>query len=109
MQSELYPRLIQDVQLVINELGNVTVLWEELWLSTLQDLHTGMFDLAYMRPCLQYSFWVMYKILREGEIFSCQSYVICIRSYISVTNMQALITNELPRCMLGSDSSVFVH
>ncbi|OMO92217.1 hypothetical protein COLO4_17776 [Corchorus olitorius] len=36
---ELYPRLIQDVQLVINELGNVTVLWEELWLSTLQDLH----------------------------------------------------------------------
>jgi PI-3-kinase-related kinase SMG-1 len=42
MQSELYPRLIQDVQLVINELGNVTVLWEELWLSTLQDLHTGM-------------------------------------------------------------------
>ncbi|KAL4302693.1 hypothetical protein GQ457_10G022950 [Hibiscus cannabinus] len=36
---DLYPRLIQDVQLVINELGNVTVLWEELWLSTLQDLH----------------------------------------------------------------------
>ncbi|XVE94112.1 hypothetical protein REPUB_Repub01dG0253200 [Reevesia pubescens] len=36
---ELYPRLIQDVQLMINELGNVTVLWEELWLSTLQDLH----------------------------------------------------------------------
>ncbi|XP_050364402.1 uncharacterized protein LOC126783062 [Argentina anserina] len=40
--SELYPRLIQDVQLVINELGNVTVLWEELWLSTLQDLHTDV-------------------------------------------------------------------
>ncbi|KAE8698811.1 hypothetical protein F3Y22_tig00110597pilonHSYRG00890 [Hibiscus syriacus] len=38
---DLYPRLIQDVQLVINELGNVTVLWEELWLSTLQDLHMG--------------------------------------------------------------------
>ncbi|KAG7583959.1 FATC domain [Arabidopsis suecica] len=37
--TELYPRLIQDVQLMINELGNVTVLWEELWLSTLQDLH----------------------------------------------------------------------
>lgn len=35
----LYPRLIQDVQLMINELENVTVLWEELWLSTLQDLH----------------------------------------------------------------------
>lgn len=41
MQSKLYPRLIQDVQLVIKELENVTVLWEELWLSTLQDLHTG--------------------------------------------------------------------
>ncbi|KAJ0077716.1 hypothetical protein Patl1_36279 [Pistacia atlantica] len=37
--TQLYPRLIQDVQLMINELGNVTVLWEELWLSTLQDLH----------------------------------------------------------------------
>jgi PI-3-kinase-related kinase SMG-1 len=43
MQRELYPRLIQDVQLMINELGNMTVLWEELWLSTLQDLHTGTF------------------------------------------------------------------
>lgn len=41
MQRDLYPRLVQDVQLMINELGNVTVLWEELWLSTLQDLHTG--------------------------------------------------------------------
>ncbi|XP_059443210.1 uncharacterized protein LOC132175321 isoform X2 [Corylus avellana] len=39
---ELYPRLIQDVQLMINELGNMTVLWEELWLSTLQDLHTDV-------------------------------------------------------------------
>ncbi|GAV75069.1 PI3_PI4_kinase domain-containing protein/FATC domain-containing protein [Cephalotus follicularis] len=39
---ELYPQLIQDVQLMINELGNVTVLWEELWLSTLQDLHTDV-------------------------------------------------------------------
>ncbi|XP_074275372.1 uncharacterized protein LOC141599291 [Silene latifolia] len=35
----LYPRLVQDVKLMIYELGNVTVLWEELWLSTLQDLH----------------------------------------------------------------------
>jgi len=43
MQRELYPRLVQDVELMINELGNVTVLWEELWLSTLQDLHTGFF------------------------------------------------------------------
>lgn len=39
---ELYPRLVQDVQLMINELGNVTVLWEELWLGTLQDLHTDV-------------------------------------------------------------------
>ncbi|KAI9127908.1 hypothetical protein K1719_000901 [Acacia pycnantha] len=39
---ELYPRLVQDVQLMINELSNVTVLWEELWLSTLQDLHTDV-------------------------------------------------------------------
>lgn len=39
---ELYPRLIQDVQLMINELGNLTVLWEELWLSTLQDLHADV-------------------------------------------------------------------
>lgn len=48
MQTELYPRLIQDVQLMINELGNMTVLWEELWLSTLQDLHMGNLNfLAY--------------------------------------------------------------
>ncbi|KAJ8766647.1 hypothetical protein K2173_001167 [Erythroxylum novogranatense] len=39
---EFYPRLIQDVQLMINELENVTVLWEELWLSTLQDLHADV-------------------------------------------------------------------
>ncbi|KAK4284645.1 hypothetical protein QN277_001447 [Acacia crassicarpa] len=39
---ELYPRLVQDVQLMIDELSNVTVLWEELWLSTLQDLHTDV-------------------------------------------------------------------
>ncbi|EXB63651.1 Serine/threonine-protein kinase SMG1 [Morus notabilis] len=40
--NELHPRLVQDVQLMINELGNVTVLWEELWLSTLQDLHSDV-------------------------------------------------------------------
>lgn len=40
--KDLYPRLIQDVQLMMNELGNMTVLWEELWLSTLQDLHTDV-------------------------------------------------------------------
>ncbi|KAI4342363.1 hypothetical protein MLD38_027001 [Melastoma candidum] len=39
---ELHPRLIQDVQLMISELVNVTVLWEELWLSTLQDLHADV-------------------------------------------------------------------
>ncbi|PSS26075.1 Serine/threonine-protein kinase [Actinidia chinensis var. chinensis] len=40
--SKLYPRLIQDVKLVIKELEDVTVLWEELWLSTLQDLHADV-------------------------------------------------------------------
>nr|XP_019702664.1 serine/threonine-protein kinase SMG1 isoform X2 [Elaeis guineensis] len=40
--NKLYPKLIQDVQLVINELGSITVLWEEQWLSTLQDLHTDV-------------------------------------------------------------------
>lgn len=41
LQNKLYPRLVQDAQLIIRELENVTVLWEELWLSTLQDLHAG--------------------------------------------------------------------
>lgn len=40
--TQLYPKLIQDVRLVIDELGSMTVLWEELWLSTLQDLHTDV-------------------------------------------------------------------
>ncbi|CAK9179737.1 unnamed protein product [Ilex paraguariensis] len=40
--TKLYPRLIQDVQLTIKELENMTVLWEELWLSTLQDLHADV-------------------------------------------------------------------
>ncbi|XP_075074220.1 uncharacterized protein LOC107823315 [Nicotiana tabacum] len=40
--NELYPKLVQDVQLMIKELENVTVLWEELWLSTLQDLHADV-------------------------------------------------------------------
>ncbi|KAI3895751.1 hypothetical protein MKW98_025542 [Papaver atlanticum] len=40
--GNLYPKLVSDVQLVINQLGNVTVLWEELWLSTLQDLHADV-------------------------------------------------------------------
>ncbi|XP_078430572.1 uncharacterized protein LOC144702411 [Wolffia australiana] len=35
----LYPKLIQDVQLLINELGSITVLWEDQWLNTLQELH----------------------------------------------------------------------
>ncbi|XP_077233177.1 uncharacterized protein LOC143875497 [Tasmannia lanceolata] len=40
--KKLYPKLVQDIQLAINELGTVTVLWEEQWLSTLQDLHTDV-------------------------------------------------------------------
>ncbi|KAJ4845107.1 LOW QUALITY PROTEIN: hypothetical protein Tsubulata_030337 [Turnera subulata] len=40
--KELYPSLINDVQLMINDLENVTVLWEELWLSTLQELHADV-------------------------------------------------------------------
>jgi hypothetical protein len=41
MQVKVHPKLVQDVQLMILELGNITVLWEEQWLSTLQDLHAG--------------------------------------------------------------------
>lgn len=52
MQRELYPKLIQDVQLMINELENVTVLWEELWLSTLQDLHAGKCSFTIIRLLL---------------------------------------------------------
>ncbi|KAG9130436.1 hypothetical protein Leryth_004338 [Lithospermum erythrorhizon] len=37
--NKLHSNLVKDVQLMIKELTNVTVLWEELWLSTLQDLH----------------------------------------------------------------------
>ncbi|XP_042060821.1 uncharacterized protein LOC121805101 isoform X1 [Salvia splendens] len=37
--KKLYPNLVHDAQLIIKELENVTVLWEELWLGTLQDLH----------------------------------------------------------------------
>ncbi|KVI01957.1 hypothetical protein Ccrd_019751 [Cynara cardunculus var. scolymus] len=40
--NKQYPRLVQDVQLMIKELENVTILWEELWLSTLQDLHSDV-------------------------------------------------------------------
>ncbi|KAL3515228.1 hypothetical protein ACH5RR_022130 [Cinchona calisaya] len=40
--NKLYPNLVQDAQLIIKELENVTVLWEELWLSTLQDLHADV-------------------------------------------------------------------
>ncbi|KAK6159412.1 hypothetical protein DH2020_006726 [Rehmannia glutinosa] len=39
--NRLYPRLVQDAQLMIKELENVTVLWEELWLGTLHDLHAA--------------------------------------------------------------------
>ncbi|KAJ3672785.1 hypothetical protein LUZ60_006159 [Juncus effusus] len=37
-----YPKLVQDVKLAIDELGVITVLWEEQWLSTLQDLHSDV-------------------------------------------------------------------
>ncbi|XP_051146929.1 uncharacterized protein LOC127262327 isoform X2 [Andrographis paniculata] len=40
--NKLYPGLVQDAQLMIKELENVTVLWEELWLGTLQDLHADV-------------------------------------------------------------------
>ncbi|CAM6124730.1 unnamed protein product [Calypogeia fissa] len=38
----LHPRLVKDVQVMIAELGAITVLWEEQWLSTLQDLHADV-------------------------------------------------------------------
>jgi hypothetical protein len=60
MQRELYPRLVQDVELMINELGNVTVLWEELWLSTLQDLHTGFFPYLPIFHCSWNTFLLIY-------------------------------------------------
>lgn len=50
MQNRLYPSLVQDAQLMIKELENVTVLWEELWLGTLQDLHAGDFFLFHLTP-----------------------------------------------------------
>ncbi|EPS70294.1 hypothetical protein M569_04464, partial [Genlisea aurea] len=37
-----HPKLVQDSQLMITELENVTVLWDELWLGTLQDLHADV-------------------------------------------------------------------
>ncbi|ERN17677.1 uncharacterized protein LOC18446022 isoform X1 [Amborella trichopoda] len=40
--DKLHPELVKDVQMVINGLGMLTVLWEEQWLSTLQDLHTDV-------------------------------------------------------------------
>ncbi|MCO5549966.1 hypothetical protein L7F22_003443 [Adiantum nelumboides] len=39
---KIHPKLVKDVQLFISELGRVTVLWEERWLSTLQDLHADV-------------------------------------------------------------------
>ncbi|GJN23385.1 hypothetical protein PR202_gb11029 [Eleusine coracana subsp. coracana] len=39
---KLYPNLVKDVKLAIEELGMITVLWEEQWLSTLQDLHSDV-------------------------------------------------------------------
>ncbi|CAN6447682.1 unnamed protein product [Victoria cruziana] len=39
---KLHPKLVQGVELVINELGAITVLWEEQWLATFQDLHADV-------------------------------------------------------------------
>lgn len=39
---KMHPKLVKDVQLLIAELGGITVLWEEQWLSTLQDLHADV-------------------------------------------------------------------
>ena len=44
--KEIYPRLIMDVQLMINALRNVVVLQEELQISTLHDF------CAYMMKCM---------------------------------------------------------
>ncbi|KAJ7561858.1 hypothetical protein O6H91_03G044300 [Diphasiastrum complanatum] len=38
----LHPKLVKDVQLMISELGSITVLWEEQWAGTLQDLHSDV-------------------------------------------------------------------
>lgn len=38
--KSLHPKLVKDVRLLIAELEGITVLWEEQWLSTLQDLHS---------------------------------------------------------------------
>ncbi|BBN09596.1 serine/threonine-protein kinase SMG1 [Marchantia polymorpha subsp. ruderalis] len=38
----LHPKLVKDVQVMIGELGAITVLWDEQWLSTLQDLHADV-------------------------------------------------------------------
>ncbi|KAH7438500.1 hypothetical protein KP509_04G017600 [Ceratopteris richardii] len=39
---KIHPKLVKDVQLLTSELGSITVLWEEQWLSTLQDLHADI-------------------------------------------------------------------
>ncbi len=41
MQANLHPKVVRDVKVMIAELGAITVLWDEQWLSTLQDLHAG--------------------------------------------------------------------
>ncbi|KAL2631959.1 hypothetical protein R1flu_016645 [Riccia fluitans] len=40
--ENLHPKLVKDVQVMIGELGAITVLWEEQWLCTLQDLHADV-------------------------------------------------------------------
>ncbi|XP_024528271.1 serine/threonine-protein kinase SMG1 [Selaginella moellendorffii] len=40
--SKLHPKVVNDVRLMIAELGSITFLWEEQWLTTLQDLHADV-------------------------------------------------------------------
>lgn len=42
MQIKLHPKLARDVKSMIAELSAITVFWDEQWLSTLQDLRTGL-------------------------------------------------------------------
>lgn len=42
---------MKDVQVMIAELGAITVLWDEQWLSTLQDLHAGTLHSDALSSC----------------------------------------------------------
>lgn len=68
MQKKLYPNLVHDAQLIIKELENVTVLWEELWLGTLQDLHPGETFFFFFFPFSSLPFCYFKLILGCGHI-----------------------------------------